>query len=164
MKIKSRLRNVLTAVAFITLSMPRIGHSNEPTTHRIEISQFRFVPDNLSVQPGDTIIWTNRDVVPHKVTATDESWDTGALKTPTTHRIEISQFRFVPDNLSVQPGDTIIWTNRDVVPHKVTATDESWDTGALKTGESGSVVVSEDFNLRYFCPYHPTMKAELENG
>lgn len=112
MKIKSSLRSVLVAVAFTTLSMPSIGRSNEPTTHRIEISQFRFVPDNLSVQPGDTIIWTNRDVV----------------------------------------------------PHKVTATDESWDTGALKTGESGSIVVSEDFNLRYFCPYHPTMKAELENG
>jgi len=104
MNIKPCLRGVLANVAFITLSIPSIGHSNEPTTHLIEISQFRFVPDNLSVQPGDTIIWTNRDVV----------------------------------------------------PHKATAIDESWDTGALKTGNSGSVLVTEDFSLRYFCPYHPT--------
>ncbi len=112
MKFESSLRSVLATVALITLSVPSMGRSNEPTTHHIAISQFRFFPDHLSVQPGDTIIWTNRDVV----------------------------------------------------AHKATAIDESWDTGALKTGESNNVVVTGDFTLRYFCPFHPTMKAELENG
>ena len=32
-----------------------------PTTHNITIVNFTFVPDSLTIQAGDTVVWTNQD-------------------------------------------------------------------------------------------------------
>lgn len=78
-----------------------------------------------------------------------------------THRVEIRQFKFVPGQLSVKQGDTIIWTNQDIVPHTATADDKSWDTGKLKKGQSESIVVLDSTGNSYFCRFHRHMKANL---
>ena len=88
----------------------------------------------------------------------------GSADQPAMHHIEISQLRFIPENLSVQPGDTITWVNRDIVPHSATAIDQSWDTGTISSGESRQIIVTENFQRRYFCPFHPSMQAQLENA
>lgn len=116
MKNRPGLRSALAAVAAITLFVPNIGGGSESTTLR-------------------------------KI-----------------HFIEISELRFIPDNLPVKPGDTVTWINRDIVPHSATAIDNSWDTGTINLGESRSIVVTQKFNLRYFCPFHPSMQAQLDNG
>ena len=79
----------------------------------------------------------------------------------TIHHVEIRKFRFSPEVLEVRPGDTIIWTNEDVVPHTATASDKSWDTGSLKKGESRSIVIDAGMTIDYFCRFHPHMKAKL---
>ena len=80
----------------------------------------------------------------------------------TTHKVEISRFEFVPAKLRVRPGDTVIWTNRDIAPHTATGIDESWDTGEIVQSASMSIPVSSDMQTSYFCRFHPNMKAELE--
>lgn len=77
------------------------------------------------------------------------------------HKVEIREFVFAPARLTVAPGDQITWTNRDVVPHTATASDESWDTGLLEQGQSKTLTIAEGLQIRYFCRYHPSMKAEL---
>ena len=79
-----------------------------------------------------------------------------------THHVDIQKFKFDPDLLQVWPGDTIIWTNHDVVPHTATATDKSWDTGTIKKGMSKSLLVTETMLPDYYCRFHPAMKARLE--
>ena len=81
---------------------------------------------------------------------------------PETHEVKIAKFKFIPDTLTVRPGDTIIWTNEDFVPHTATADDKSWDTGKIAKNESASILVSDDFRPTYFCRFHPNMKASLE--
>ena len=78
------------------------------------------------------------------------------------HTIEIKSFKFVPNTLIVQPGDTITWINRDIAPHTATAQDKSWDTGRLKKDQSYKLVVTPETNKDYVCRFHPQMKARLE--
>ena len=77
------------------------------------------------------------------------------------HIIEIQAFKYVPDRLTVSPGDTITWINRDLAPHTATALDRSWDTKRLKKGERMSIVITQTTKLAYFCRFHPHMKALL---
>ena len=84
-----------------------------------------------------------------------------SIAEPTEHVVEITGFKFIPESLSVKAGDTIKWINKDITPHTATADDTSFDTGVLKPNESGSITVSSDQTISYFCRYHPTMKANL---
>lgn len=77
------------------------------------------------------------------------------------HQVEIKGFLFVPDSIDVKPGDTITWTNRDLVPHTATGSDKSWDTGLINKDESKSIVVSPGMDSDYFCLFHPTMIAKV---
>lgn len=77
------------------------------------------------------------------------------------HRVAIRAFTFEPAILEVRPGDTVIWTNEDFVPHTATAADKSWDTGRIDKGKSVRVAVSGDMTSDYFCRFHPAMKARI---
>jgi len=77
------------------------------------------------------------------------------------HLVEIRDFRFVPEHLSVKPDDTIRFINRDLAPHTATADDASWSTDELKRGEAGLITVRARMLGDYFCAYHPHMKGKL---
>ena len=80
----------------------------------------------------------------------------------TTHQVAIQGFKFVPDNLAVAVGDTIIFTNEDSAPHTATAKGRSWDTGRLNRGQSGEVQVVAGMEGGYFfCNFHRNMKGQL---
>jgi plastocyanin len=38
-------------------------------------------------------------------------------------------------------GDTLVWSNADVVPHTAMADGGGWDTGSIPAGGEGRVVV-----------------------
>ena len=79
----------------------------------------------------------------------------------TTHQVTIQDFKFVPDNLAVAVGDTVIFTNGDGAPHTATANDRSWDTGRLNRGQSAEVQVMDGMEGGYFCNFHRNMKGQL---
>ena len=81
----------------------------------------------------------------------------------TRHRVEIQQFRFVPEAIEVKPGDTIVWVNLDIV-RTVTATDTSWDSGNLDADAEWEMTVGEPNSGGYFCAYHPAMTASIDMG
>jgi plastocyanin len=78
--------------------------------------------------------------------------------------IEIRGFRFAPETVRLRPGDTVVWVNRDLVPHTATAADRSWDSGLIKPGGRWTMTVTFRTGLAYFCRYHPSMKAGLRIG
>jgi len=51
----------------------------KPSTHTVSLEAMRFQPDDLTVAPGDTIIWVNKDLVPH--TATSEAGESSTATT-----------------------------------------------------------------------------------
>lgn len=80
---------------------------------------------------------------------------------PRHREVAIEELTFVPARLEVSPGDTITWTNRDVVPHTVTGVEGRWDSSLLASGESFTLVVSDDSPGEYRCEYHPLMTGSL---
>ena len=80
------------------------------------------------------------------------------------HEVRIKGFKFVPENLAAKPGDSITFINEDIAPHTATADDKSWDTGAIKKGESVTVEVNQGFASAYFCRFHPKMRATIDTA
>ena len=79
--------------------------------------------------------------------------------TPKTYNVLIKDFKFVPDKLEVNIGDVIVWHNKDIVPHIVTA-DRS-KSHNLDPSESWLYTAKQKGDFPYNCRYHPTMTAEL---
>ena len=77
------------------------------------------------------------------------------------HVVEIKDFGFEPAELTVAAGDTVVWINRDLVPHTVTAEDEAWDSGSLGENASWQMIALAKGRHPYFCRFHPTMKSAL---
>jgi plastocyanin len=76
------------------------------------------------------------------------------------YNVEINQMQCQPASLTVQKGDTIIWTNHDMVTHDVTEEKEKrWTSGPLAPGESWSLVATESAD--YYCSIHVIMKGKL---
>jgi plastocyanin len=81
---------------------------------------------------------------------------------PQRHVVEIQGMAFHPAVLEVQRGDTVVWVNRDIVPHTATSTRKSgWNTGSLLQGERGQYVPRHRGEDPYFCQLHPVMLGKL---
>lgn len=69
---------------------------------------------------------------------------------------------FHPAVLEVGRGDTVVWVNRDMVPHTATAAGKAgWSTGNLLQDQSGQYVPRHSGTAPYFCELHPVMKGKL---
>ena len=86
----------------------------------------------------------------------------GLGRTPAAHTVEIRGMEFHPAVLTVSVGDTVVWINRDIVPHSATATGGTkWDTGPLQEGQTGRYVARAVGSARYVCTLHSTMHGKL---
>ena len=85
----------------------------------------------------------------------------GASERSRTHDVEIHRFAYRPAALTVAPGDSVQWLNRDLAPHTATDRTGDWDTGEIGQGEAGVVTFSSPGRHVYFCAYHPHMTAEV---
>jgi len=77
------------------------------------------------------------------------------------HLIEIQAFSFKPHSTDISPGDRVLWINRDVVPHAISAEGGMWLTHILEEGQSWEMAVEGDGKYPYFCEFHPNMKGLL---
>ena len=85
----------------------------------------------------------------------------GAESAPRIHQIAIQGFVYAPASLEVAVGDTVVWTNRDVVPHTVTSESGAFDSGSMAAGATWRYVAVEPGSFPYICGFHPTMKGML---
>ena len=79
---------------------------------------------------------------------------------PVVHQVEIRAMQFVPAELAVAVGDTVVWRNRDVVPHTVTSAGR-FDSQQIEGEQEWRYTVSGAGEIPYVCTYHPMMKATL---
>jgi plastocyanin len=79
---------------------------------------------------------------------------------PEVRRVEIHGFRYAPDTVAAAQGDTVVWTNRDLVAHTANRAG-GWNTGAIAAGAEGRIVAGAPGTYTYVCAYHPTMRATL---
>ena len=67
--------------------------------------------------------------------------------------------KFLPERVEVAVGDTVTWTNRDFVPHSVTAAAARIESGDLAEGKTFTLVPRKKGEIAYICRLHPMMRA-----
>lgn len=79
---------------------------------------------------------------------------------PKTYTVEIKDMKFVPENITVNKGDTIIWINKDIVPHDVTEEkSKAWTSSIIPADGSWKMVATEAAD--YYCSIHVVMKGKI---
>jgi plastocyanin len=85
-----------------------------------------------------------------------------AAPRPATVRIAIEGMKFSPANVTVNAGDTIVWTNKDVVAHTVTAKAGGFDSKIIPPGSTFKFVARRKGDFAYICSLHQPMTADLK--
>ncbi len=85
----------------------------------------------------------------------------GALaRGPSQYVVTMADMSYGPLPSSLKVGDTIVWTNRDTVPHTVTARDHSFDL-RLGPGKSAPMTLQKPGSFAFYCTYHTMMRGKL---
>lgn len=77
-----------------------------------------------------------------------------------THTLTLEGMKILPATVTVKAGDRLVWNNKDVVPHTVTAKGV-FDSGSIAPGKSWSHAAPKPGTYDYVCTFHPGMKATL---
>ena len=78
------------------------------------------------------------------------------------HTVVIENMQYNPPQLRVHRGERIVWVNKDLFPHTVTAASHAFDSGSIAANSSWTYVASKTGEYAYGCTFHPTMKGILE--
>jgi predicted lipoprotein with Yx(FWY)xxD motif len=79
-----------------------------------------------------------------------------------TMQVTIQNFAFSPQTVTVAPGTTVTWTNKDNVDHTVTSDTGAWpDSGSLATNHTFSHTFAKAGTYAYHCALHPSMTARV---
>ena len=87
------------------------------------------------------------------------SWAAAAVAAD--HRVVIEGMAFTPKAVTVRPGDTITWVNKDMFVHNVTAAAAGIRSGDLKPGQSWRHKIGQGDSFDYLCTLHPVMTGRV---
>jgi len=71
--------------------------------------------------------------------------------------VAVEKFTFAPQEITVTPGTTVTWTNKDETPHTVSASDKSYVSKAMDTQDTFTHTFVSEGDFSYFCTLHPFM-------
>jgi plastocyanin len=75
--------------------------------------------------------------------------------------VNIDQFAFVPQRLTVNAGTTVTWINEDDVPHTIASSSKRFKSKALDTNDKFSFTFTTSGTYEYFCSLHPHMTGAI---
>jgi amicyanin len=75
----------------------------------------------------------------------------------TDAKVDIDQFTFLPQRITVKAGTTVTWINEDDVPHTIVSSSKVFKSKALDTADKFSFTFTTPGTYDYFCSVHPHM-------
>jgi len=93
--------------------------------------------------------------------ATNTNTPASGSQQPSSQAIAISNFSFVPNQITIAKGTTVTWTNNDSAQHQIAADDGSFNSAALSQGQSFQQTFSQEGAYSYHCAIHPSMKGTI---
>jgi plastocyanin len=78
--------------------------------------------------------------------------------------VQIVDYDFTPNTITVKAGDTVTWTDLDTSDHWVVAAPTSptrFDLGRQSTGGSVTFTIAAPGSYPYFCNLHNYMKGTV---
>ena len=76
-------------------------------------------------------------------------------------KVQIDQYAFLPQRITVKPGTTVTWTNDDDDSHTVASSAKLFKSGPLDTGDKFSFTFTTPGTYAYFCSVHPQMTGTI---
>jgi plastocyanin len=77
-------------------------------------------------------------------------------------KIEIKDFMFNPQKITVKSGEKITWINRDEEPHTVVSVGKKFPkSSGLDTDQEYSITAGAPGTYEYFCSVHPKMTGTI---
>ena len=78
------------------------------------------------------------------------------------NRIEIKDFAFNPQTITVKSGEKVTWINHDEEPHTVVSVEKQFKkSSALDTDQEFSITAGAPGTYSYFCSVHPKMTGTI---
>jgi plastocyanin len=90
-----------------------------------------------------------------------QSEQTSDRPTAKTHTVIMEGMAFSPEAITVAAGDTIVWINKDLVPHTATSSVAGFDSKIVEANKSWRYKAERTGDFDYLCSFHPTMTAKL---
>ena len=75
--------------------------------------------------------------------------------------VKIDNFSFGPQTLTVPVGATVVWTNRDDIPHTAVSTEGLFKSKVMDTDEKFSYTFTKAGMYPYYCTIHPKMTGKV---
>jgi plastocyanin len=75
-------------------------------------------------------------------------------------QIKMANVAYAPAQVSAHVGDTVEWTNDDIVAHTATARNGAWDVMIEPKGK-GSITLKSPGTIEYYCRLHPNMVGSI---
>lgn len=75
--------------------------------------------------------------------------------------VAIKGFKFVPADINVKVGDTIVWTNEDSAPHTIESSDGVLRSDELSKGDTYEYKFTKAGKHDYICGIHPSMHGSV---
>jgi len=76
--------------------------------------------------------------------------------------IEIKDFAFNPQTITVKSGEKITWINRDEEPHTIVSVEKQFKKStALDTDQEFTITTGAPGTYTYFCSVHPKMTGTI---
>lgn len=86
---------------------------------------------------------------------------TGSAAHAREHQVLIDNFTFTPQVLRIKAGDSVVWVNRDDIPHTVAEKEGAFSSDALDTGDTFRQTLAKPGEVSYFCTLHPHMTGSI---
>jgi plastocyanin len=86
---------------------------------------------------------------------------TNAAGAPRSYVVTIENMQFNPSTLTVKRGDRVVWINKDLFAHTVTADAHAFDSRNIAANASWSYAPGKAGSYPYGCSLHPTMHGAL---
>jgi alcohol dehydrogenase (cytochrome c) len=80
---------------------------------------------------------------------------------PLAEVVEIKDFSFQPDTITVPVGTTVTWINHDSASHTISSDDGKFDSGTIKNGGEFTFTFSQPGTYSYHCNIHSSMKGVI---
>jgi plastocyanin len=75
--------------------------------------------------------------------------------------INIDNFTFAPQELTLKVGDSVTWTNHDDIPHTIVSAGR-FRSKTLDTDNTFSFTFTTAGDYKYFCSLHPHMTGMIK--
>ena len=72
-------------------------------------------------------------------------------------QVQIDQFIFAPQRITVKTGTTVTWVNDDDIPHTIVSNNKLFKSKTLDTKDRFSFTFMTPSTYDYFCSLHPHM-------